>query len=54
VPEFFAAFQEAALLNPVPTPVPGTAGAPLSASVPAFEPDMFAKLHALLVRLFPQ
>ena len=54
VPEFFAAFQEAALLNPVPTPVPGTAGAPLSASVPAFEPAMFAKLHALLVRLFPQ
>ncbi|MEN8005548.1 MAG: DUF5700 domain-containing putative Zn-dependent protease [Candidatus Krumholzibacteriota bacterium] len=54
VPGFLAAYQEAALLNPVPAPVPGTAGIELFETVPPLNPDLFTKLHAMLTRVFPE
>jgi hypothetical protein len=54
VPAFLATYQEAALLNPVPTPAPGTPGVELYQTVPPLEPEIFTRLHALLTKNFPQ
>ena len=52
VPDFFAAYQEAARLNPTPIPEPGSEGIVLYESVAALEEDLFEPLHSLLVRHF--
>jgi Putative zinc dependent peptidase (DUF5700) len=54
VPDFVAAYQEAALLNPENRPVPGTTDAPLAASMGPFHPEVFPSLMALLEAEFPQ
>ena len=54
VPAFVAAYQEAALLNPVPLPVPGALGVDLTQTVPPLDPEVFAKLHQLLLQYFPE
>lgn len=54
VPGFLATYQEAALLNPVPAPIPGTPGHELFETVPPLDPDLFLKLHAMLSRVFPE
>jgi hypothetical protein len=54
IPGFLAAYQEAALMNPVPAPLPGQMGQELHETVPPMEPEMFTKLHALLTRIFPE
>ena len=53
IPGFLATYQEAALMNPVPAPLPGQPGQILHETVPAMEPEMFTKLHAMLTRVFP-
>lgn len=54
VPAFIAAYQEAALQNPDPAPMPGSLGVDLITTVPALEPDIFAELHSLLTRMYPE
>lgn len=54
IPAFLAAYQEAALLNPVPAPVPGEIGIELYTTVPPLDPEIFTKLHAMLTRVFPE
>ncbi|MDX2474492.1 MAG: hypothetical protein QNL91_12370 [Candidatus Krumholzibacteria bacterium] len=53
VPAFFAAYQEAALLNNNPAPEPGTAGIELYESVPALSAAVYEPLLELLKRQFP-
>lgn len=53
VPAFLAAFQEAALANPVPAPQPGDPGTELFQTVPPLDPEIFTKLHAMLTEVFP-
>lgn len=53
VPDFVAAYQEAALLNPTPLPMPGALGTELYETVPPLSPELFAPLHDLLVRRYP-
>jgi hypothetical protein len=53
VPAFLAAYQEAALANPVPAPVPGEPGVDLYLTVPPLDPEIFTKLEAMLTRVFP-
>ncbi len=45
---FFAAFQEAAALNPLPSPTPGAKGFPWYAAVRPFDHDLYVQLKALL------
>jgi hypothetical protein len=54
VPAFLAAYQEAALLNPVPQPLPGDAGRDLYHCMPPINPDVFQGLFALLLETFPE
>jgi hypothetical protein len=54
VPAFIAAYQEAALQNPVPPPAPGARGVELHQTVPALKPEVFAKLQSFLQEHFPQ
>ena len=54
VPDFLAAFQEAALQNAVPIPEPGALGIELYESVPPLNPAVYEPLHELLGRLFAQ
>ncbi len=54
VPAFVAAYQEAASLNSDPLPEPGTLGVDLYQTVPPLDPDVFAKLHPLLLQYFPE
>jgi len=51
-PEFIAAYQEAALSNPDPAPIPGDPGVDLADTVPPLQPEIFAKLHAFLVQAY--
>lgn len=53
VPDFLAAYQEAALQNPSPAPLPGKPGVRLPDTVPPLDPEIFTKLHALLSLTFP-
>ena len=53
VPAFLASYQEAALANPVPAPVPGEPGVDLYLTVPPLDPEIFTKLEAMLTRIFP-
>ncbi len=52
VPDFLAAYQEAALLNNTPCPEPGTTGTKLYETVPPLDPALFSSLHAMLQRHF--
>jgi len=54
VPGFLATYQEAALLNPTPLPLPGESGGQLYLSMPTFRPDVFQGLHELLAKSFPE
>jgi len=54
VPDFIAAYQEAASANPQPYPVPGAAGHELYESLPPLAPEVFEKLHALLLQEFAE
>ncbi len=54
VPLFLAAYQEAALRNEVPVPLPGTPGTELYMTVKALDPSTFSELKALLGRVFPE
>ena len=53
VPDFFAAYQEAALMNTSPAPEPGAAGIELYESVPALSPAIYEPLLALVKKHFP-
>ncbi len=53
VPAFLAAYQEAALANPVPIPIPGEPGVDLFLTVPPLDPEIFTKLEAMLTRVLP-
>jgi hypothetical protein len=50
VPGFFAAYQEAARLNPTPVPDPGTSGIELYESVRAFPEELYEPLQEILDR----
>lgn len=52
VPDFLAAYQEAARLNPEPVPDPGTVGISLYESVMPLPEDLYGQLHELLSRYF--
>lgn len=52
VPGFFAAYQEAALRNASPPPVPGALGVELYECVPPLSPATYEALHARLVERF--
>jgi len=52
VPDFFAAYQEAARLNPEPIPDPGTVGISLYESVMPLPEELYGQLHELLIRQF--
>jgi hypothetical protein len=54
VPAFLAAYQESAVLNPVPAPVPGARGVELWQTVPPLDPEVYSALYTLLVEAFPQ
>ncbi|MCK9995152.1 MAG: hypothetical protein KAH56_02595 [Candidatus Krumholzibacteria bacterium] len=53
IPAFLAAYQEAALANPVPAPVPGAPNVELFNTVPPLDPEIFTKLETMLTRVFP-
>ncbi len=53
VPAFVAAFQEAVNGNVEPLPFLSETGGDYPASVPAFAPDVWPGLHALLLEQFP-
>ncbi len=52
VPDFIAAYQEAALLNATPIPEPGTADIQLYESVRPLSPELFTALHDMLSRYY--
>ncbi len=52
VPGFLAAYQEAALQNATPLPIPGTLGVELYETVPALSPTVYEPLHALVTKYF--
>jgi len=52
VPDFWAAFQEAALLNDNPAPALGTAGVPLYESLTPLAASLYEPLHALMERYY--
>ena len=54
VPGFLAAYQEAALLNPDPAPIPGKPGSQLFETVPPLDPEISRQLQAMLTRVFPE
>ncbi|MBU8870792.1 MAG: hypothetical protein KOO60_08015 [Gemmatimonadales bacterium] len=53
VPDFVAAYQEAALRNPDPRPILGAQGSHLPEAMPSLDPKLFDQLHQLLLREFP-
>lgn len=53
VPGFLAAYQEAALLNPAPHPVPGNPGTSLPETMRPFPDEVFTALMGLLQATFP-
>lgn len=54
VPGFLAAYQEAALKNPIPLPLPGAPGSQLPESMPSLDPEVFEQIQQLLLRKFPR
>jgi len=54
IPDFLAAYQEAALENPVPSPEPGTVGVELHQTMPPLDPVVFDGLMNLLRTTFPE
>ena len=53
-PAFLEAYQEAAKLNPLPLPTPGTVGSQLFECMPAFSDEVYPGLLQVLEEYFPR
>ena len=53
VPDFLAAYQEAAMMNPSPRPMPGAEGSQLSDCMGPLDPGVYEQIQELLQRNYP-